>query len=62
MAQKEYRCKVCDAEFDSELELERHKRSTHPEYRCEVCGHTFKSENELRTHSWVAHPEDIRVR
>lgn len=62
MAQKEYRCKVCDAKFGSELELERHKRSTHPEYRCEVCGHTFKSENELSIHSWVAHPEDIRVR
>ena len=62
MAQKQYRCKICDARFDSELEWERHTHAIHAHFRCEVCGHTFKSESELRTDSWIAHPDDAPVR
>lgn len=62
MIQKEYRCQACGAEFESELELERHKREMHSQYRCEVCGKTFSSERELETHNRIAHPENTAVR
>lgn len=59
MAQKAHRCQICGAEFDSEVELESHNRTTHSQYKCEACGQTFNSESQLTTHYRISHPEDI---
>jgi hypothetical protein len=62
MVEKEYKCNVRGAAFDSQRELDGHNRSMHPQNRCEECGRTFKSEGELKTHYWIAHPQETPVR
>jgi DNA-directed RNA polymerase subunit RPC12/RpoP len=62
MVQKEYRCKVCGATFDSEREVDKHNRTTHPEYTCNECGRKFKTESEFRLHYLISHPEETPVR
>jgi DNA-directed RNA polymerase subunit RPC12/RpoP len=61
MVQNEYKCKACDATFDSERELERHNRTIHAPHKCEICGRTFQSESELKIHTRISHPEDVPV-
>lgn len=61
MDQQEYRCQACGAKFDSEADLEVHKRTRHIQYTCEVCGRRFKSASELQTHDRISHPEDTPV-
>lgn len=62
MAQNQYKCEACGATFNTEAELEEHKRTMHAQYKCDICGRTFGSESELETHNSVAHPEETPAR
>lgn len=57
MAQNQYKCEACGATFNTEAELEQHKRTMHSQYKCEVCGATFSSESELEEHNRSMHPD-----
>lgn len=57
MAHNQFKCDGCGATFNSEAELEQHKRTMHSQYKCEVCGETLNSERELESHNRQMHPE-----
>ena len=61
MAQKQCKCEDCGKSFESELELERHRRIWHAQCQCEICGRTFRSESELKIHYRISHPEETPV-
>lgn len=62
MTQNQYRCEDCGATFNTEAELQEHKRRMHSQYQCDVCGQTFTSESQLQAHNSVAHPENAPAR
>lgn len=54
-----YRCHECKGRFDSRLELNRHRTSTHPTLiKCEICPALFKSGEDLAEHGLQHHSAD----
>jgi transposase-like protein len=57
MAEKEFVCEICGAEFDNGADWERHNRKDHSRYTCETCHDTFGAEEEFQSHNFKMHPE-----
>lgn len=57
MDQNQYRCEECGANFNSEVQLERHNRMVHSRYTCVNCSETFSAEAEFEAHNFKMHPE-----
>lgn len=57
MDQTQYRCEECGANFNSEVQLERHNRMVHSRYTCVNCSETFSAEAEFEAHNFKMHPE-----
>ena len=52
---KEYKCKACDASFQSKHKLLGHIHCAHEETKCPFCDETRMSFTSLRQHAAVKH-------
>lgn len=57
-----YRCEECGAEFESQVEWERHNRKIHSRYTCENCQEHFDAVDEFEAHNFKMHPELQKIR